>query len=237
MTESAREEKPEGLKEFGNWPTIYKGLSHLPKPVQKSWFEFDHYYSNSAFDAALEIVFQNDIRSLVDIGGNTGIWASKCLNYNDDVEAIVVDLPEQIELAKQNPNLNDFHGRLQFFGANMLNPNAALPRNKGAYWMSQFLDCFSKPEILNILNVVRRHAAPHSRIFIMEPFHDNQRFPAARYSLTATSLYFTCMANGNSKMYAVQEMIDLTEQTGFKVENMYELIGDSYHTILEVVPV
>ena len=38
--------KPEGLKVFGSWETIYEALSKLPEPVQKSWFSFDHYYSD-----------------------------------------------------------------------------------------------------------------------------------------------------------------------------------------------
>ncbi|MDR0874062.1 MAG: SAM-dependent methyltransferase, partial [Prevotellaceae bacterium] len=38
--------KPEGLKVFGKWATIYEGLSQLPEQVQKSWFGFDHYYSD-----------------------------------------------------------------------------------------------------------------------------------------------------------------------------------------------
>ena len=45
--------KPEGLKVFGNWATIYEGLSSLPSETQKAWFGFDHFYSDSAFQAAL----------------------------------------------------------------------------------------------------------------------------------------------------------------------------------------
>ena len=36
--------RPEGLKELGNWPTIYEGLSDLPGQAQKSWFGFDHFF-------------------------------------------------------------------------------------------------------------------------------------------------------------------------------------------------
>ena len=41
--------KPAGLKYFGEWPTIYEALSQLPEQVQKSWFGFDHFYSDSSF--------------------------------------------------------------------------------------------------------------------------------------------------------------------------------------------
>ena len=35
LKESFQTSKPAGLKEFGDWPTIYDGLSALPKGVQK----------------------------------------------------------------------------------------------------------------------------------------------------------------------------------------------------------
>ena len=54
-----KEGRPAGLKWLGDWPTIYEGLSTLPKQVQDSWFGFDHFYSDSSFPAALEIVFKN----------------------------------------------------------------------------------------------------------------------------------------------------------------------------------
>lgn len=36
LEESIREERPAGLKELGNWPTVYEGLSQLPPHIQKS---------------------------------------------------------------------------------------------------------------------------------------------------------------------------------------------------------
>ena len=73
---------PEGLKHFGDWSTIYEGLSSLPPQVQQSWFGFDHFYSDSAFPEALHIVFdEHHVHSLYDVGGNTGKWALRCVNY------------------------------------------------------------------------------------------------------------------------------------------------------------
>ena len=42
LGESLKSGHPEGLKELGNWPTIYPALSQLPEPAKSSWFEFDH---------------------------------------------------------------------------------------------------------------------------------------------------------------------------------------------------
>ena len=46
LDNSIKNGKPEGLKEFGNWRTIYEGISQLPPHVQKSWFSFDHFFSD-----------------------------------------------------------------------------------------------------------------------------------------------------------------------------------------------
>ena len=51
-----KNEKPEGLKEFGKWNTVYEALSQLPPHVQKSWFGFDHFYSDDAFPLVLPLV-------------------------------------------------------------------------------------------------------------------------------------------------------------------------------------
>ena len=92
--------KPEGLKVFGEWQTIYEGLSKLPKHVQKSWFGFDHYHSDHAFPAALRLVFKYNPVKILDIGGNTGKWAIACTKFNPDVQVTIMDLPGQLSMAK-----------------------------------------------------------------------------------------------------------------------------------------
>ena len=57
LEEALKEGRPAGLEHFGGWPTVYEGLSQLPPQVQKSWFGFDHFYSDSSFQEALKIVF------------------------------------------------------------------------------------------------------------------------------------------------------------------------------------
>src|SRR5690348_15394771 len=71
LDESIQNEKPEGLKVFGSWSTIYEALSSLPPHVQKSWFAFDHFYSDNSFADALQEVFGYKPKTLLDIGGNT----------------------------------------------------------------------------------------------------------------------------------------------------------------------
>lgn len=233
IKDSVQTGKPEGLKVFGNWPTIYEGLSQLPDQVKQSWFAFDHYYSDEAFKDALKIVFEEKPSLLFDIGGNTGKWAFACCNYDPDVKVKILDLPGQLNVSKQNATEKQLLHRIDFHEINVLDTRQLIPAGADAIWMSQFLDCFSEPEITGILNNVKQAASAHTAIYILETFIDNQRFPAARLCLTGTSLYFTAMANGNSKMYSLEVMENLVEQAGLKVEAVYPLIGDSYHTVLK----
>ncbi|MET7253304.1 methyltransferase [Dyadobacter fermentans] len=233
MTESIVNGKPEGLKELGNWPTIYEGLSILPEPAKTSWFEFDHYYSDNAFPDALKIVFAKKPKMLFDIGGNTGKWSFACCDHDADVRIKILDLPVQLNVARANATERGLLDRIDFHAINLLDTTQKIPQGADVIWMSQFLDCFSKEQIVAILENAFQAASENTTLYILEPFFDNQNYPAAHYSLVATSLYFTIMANGNSKMYRIGVMKELVCQAGFEVVNTYPLIGDSYHTILE----
>src|SRR4051812_44786909 len=68
LEESLRTGTPAGLKVFGDWSTIYAGLTQLPAAVQKSWFAFDHFYSDGAFPLAFPRVFERRPKRLLDVG-------------------------------------------------------------------------------------------------------------------------------------------------------------------------
>lgn len=233
MTESIVNGKPEGLKVLGDWPTIYEGLSILPEPAKTSWFEFDHYYSDNAFPDALKIVFRKKPKMIFDVGGNTGKWSFACCDYDPEVKIKILDLPVQLNVAKANAAERGLLERIDFHKIDLLDVAQKIPQGADVIWMSQFLDCFSKEQIVQILQNAWQAASENTTLYILEPFFDNQNYPAAHYSLVATSLYFTIMANGNSKMYRIEVMKDLVRQAGFEVVETYPLIGDSYHTILE----
>ncbi len=230
LNDSIKNGKPEGLKELGDWKTIYEGLSQLNPEVQKSWFDFDHHYSDYAFSEALKIVFANNPKVIFDIGGNTGKFAINCCNFNEDVTVKIVDLPGQLKKALKNAKNRGFEGRILGMEMDWLTDNQQIPIGADAIWMSQFLDCFSKEEILKILSTCVASMNYQTELFIMETFTDRQKFKNAKFSLNATSLYFTVLANGNSKMYLANEMIELVQEAGLIVKNELE-IGE-YHTIL-----
>ncbi|MEZ9059571.1 methyltransferase [Vibrio pelagius] len=233
LTEAIQKGTPAGLKELGQWETIYQGLSQLPQQAKESWFKFDHFYSDRSFPILLEKVFQKQPKSLVDIGGNTGKWALQCCGYDSDVEITIVDLPQQLEMAMANAKEQGFEDRITPYPANMLDKQQALPTGADVWWMSQFLDCFSPMEILSILKRVRSHMSEQATVYILELFWDAQKYDAASYSLNATSLYFTCLANGNSRFYRSEDFLEIVAEAGFEVVTRTDDIGLG-HTLLEL---
>jgi hypothetical protein len=233
LEESIKEARPAGLKVFGDWETLYQGFYDLPNKVQKSWLAFDHYYSDIVFPKALPIVFAHSPKRIFDIGGNTGKWAIQCLKYNADVQVTIFDLPGQLEKANDNIAKLGLNDRNSLHEIDMLNPAAKLPNGADAIWMSQFLDCFSKEQIVAILQKAAAAAGPDCHIYILEPFWDIQKYKASTYSLNHTSLYFTCMANGNSKMYSLKEMEECINKAGLKIEHAHHDLGDNAYSLLQ----
>ena len=236
LEESLKEGKPVGLKHFGDWPTIYEGLSSLPADVQKSWFGFDHFYSDSSFPEALKVIFdEHHVKSLYDVGGNTGKWALQCVGYNADVQVTILDLPQQIGLMQANVKGKPGAERISGYGINLLDAKALFPKREGgldAIWMSQFLDCFSMDEIVSILTRAKEAMTPETRIYIMETLWDRQRFEPATLCLTMTSLYFTALANGNSKMYNTADMEQCIRQAGLEIEQIHDHLGQGHSIIV-----
>jgi hypothetical protein len=237
LAESVKTGKPAGLKVFGdNWATIYEALSSLPERARKSWFEFDHFYSDIAFPGALPIVFGGASgkvpKRLLDIGGNTAKWAISCCRYNAGVSVTIVDLPGQTAVAEENARAAGFSGRISVWPCNILDSNAALPGGADAVWMSQFLDCFSLEQITAILSKIRAAVMPETDIYVLEPLWDMQRFEGSAFSLQAASLYFTCMANGNSKMYRFGELTAAVEKAGFELKTAHHDLGSNSYSLL-----
>ncbi len=233
LEESLINGKPEGLKVFGSWPTIYEGLSQLPPQVQKSWFGFDHFYSDNSFKEALQIVFGGrKTKSLLDVGGNTGRWATQCVAFDDEVNVTIMDLPQQLEMMRKQTAGMKGADRIHGHGVNLLDPSVPFPNGFEAIWMSQFLDCFSESEVISILSRAAKSMNSESTLYIMETFWDRQKYETAAYCLTLTSIYFTALANGNSKMYHSDDMVRCVEAAGLTVTNIHDGIGLG-HSIME----
>ena len=217
LDEAIRTGKPAGLKEIGDWPTIYEGLSSFPPKIRESWFGFDHFYSDHSFEDALARVFATCPKSLLDVGGNTGRFALKCVEVNADVHVTVMDLPQQLAMLKQNIAGKPGCDRIDTYPGNLLDPGTGIPGGFDVVWMSQFLDCFSEEQVVSILQRVSATLKPGASVFIMETLWDRQKYDTASFDLAQTSVYFTAMANGNSKMFYSEDLFGMIRKSGLEV--------------------
>jgi hypothetical protein len=164
LKEAILEGKPAGLKVLGPWNTIYEGLSKLEGQLKKSWFEFDHYYSDKAFPEVLPLIFKHKPKRLFDVGGNTGKFSLKCVKHDPDVKVTIVDLPGQWGMAEENIKKEGYLDRIDGYPINLLDESQSLPKGADAVWMSQFLDCFSEDEIVSILKRAAEALTPDGAV-------------------------------------------------------------------------
>ena len=101
--------------------------------------------------------------------------------------------------------------------------------------MSQFLDCFSPDEAVSILRRCRTLLAPDGRFAVLECLTDRQAYEASAFSLAAVSLYFTAMANGNSRFYRASDLEDVFARAGLEIEHRRSDVGVS-HTLFVLKP-
>ena len=232
LDKSIAEGRPAGLQSLGKWKTLYEGLASLPPGTRESWLAFDHYYSDAAFPAALPLVFERRPKRLLDVGGNTGKWAVQCAKFDPEVRVTIADLPQQLDLARQAIRGSGVENRIDFLAVDVLDESRALPEGYDAIWMSQFLDCFSEREIVAILRRAARALSARSTLHILELFWDRQPNEIAAFCLQQTSLYFACIANGNSQMYHSSDVMRCIAKSGLEVTGQRDQVG-LYHTLLD----
>ena len=229
LDQAVEEGKPAGLRTLGDWQTFYQGLSLLPARARESWLAFDHYYSDMAFPAALPLVFAARPKRLLDVGGNTGKWAAKCARFDPNVHITIADLPQQLELARET--LRGLEKRIDLLPLDLLDESTPWPEGFDAIWMSQLLDCFSEEQIVSILRRAARAMSANSFLHILELFWDRQPNETAAFCLQQTSLYFACIANGNSQMYHSADLLRCLGESGLEVTLDRDQVG-RYHTLL-----
>jgi hypothetical protein len=218
--------KPRGLEVFGKqWKTFYEAFPHLPDNARNSWYAFDHYYSDLSYPLVIPIVLEDHPKTILDIGANIGKFAILLAQSDPQVEITMIDLPDQLEVAQQHVELAGVSDRINAMAMDALDTELQFPVGLDVYWMSQFLSCFGRDEVVNILSSVGDAMIDESRLFIMETCWDRQKHEAAAFSLVNTSPYFTCMATGNSKLYHSEELLECIEKAGLEVVKIYDDLG------------
>jgi len=141
----------------------------------------------------------------------------------------MIDLPGQLNKAIANVEKAGFQDRVTPHKIDWLSDNPEIPKGAETIWMCQFLDCFSKEEILKVLKTCVGSMDDKSELIIVETFTDRQKFDNAKFILEATSIYFTALANGNSKMYKATEFKDIAQEAGLQIKE--DIAVGEYHTM------
>ncbi|MGH6624127.1 MAG: methyltransferase [Burkholderiaceae bacterium] len=235
LGEALRSGTPSGLAELGPWKTFYEGMAQMPEPARTSWFNFDHYYSDSAFPDALDALGSCGVTHIADVGANTGRFAVAVLRRFPASRITLCDLPQQLVLAKTTLEDSELLDRAAFHPCDLLDDGAALPSGPAApdaFWMSQFLCCFSESQVVNILALAAKAVGPRGSIFVLDTFWDAQRHDLAAYCLINTSPYFCSVANGNSRMYRLDVLTSLAAEAGLEPRQTWHHLGQC-HTLVQ----
>jgi len=178
----------------------------------------------------MPVVFRDNPGHILDVGGNTGKFAMQCAAFNKETRITILDLPGQLAKAALNIRTAGFEDRIDLFPINLLDHSNPFPKNPDIIWMSQFLDCFSQEDISGLLRRSAECMHNRSALYILETYWDQQKYEASTYSLHATSLYFTNIANGCSQMYHSDDMRKLIEKSGLVLAEEIPDVGVS-HTL------
>lgn len=234
LTESLRTGKPAGLRTFSkDASTIYPLLGTLPEPARKSWFDYDHFYSDHVFEEELPILRrETSFRSVCDVGGNTGKFALAAAAFDPEVHVTIADLPEQCAAAKERIAAAGMEHRIALNPCDILKSSPAdLPRGIDVWWMSQFLDCFSNEQAVQILSLVRGAMEDGAVLAVNEIFGDRQKRDTAALVVDECSLYFTAIANGVSRFFNSGEFMECLAAACFKVRSVRDGLGLG-HTLI-----
>ena len=234
LTESLKTGKPAGLRTFSETAsTIYPLLETLPEPARTSWFDYDHFYSDHVFEEELPILRrETSFRSVCDVGGNTGKFALAAAAFDPDVHVTIADLPEQCAAAKEKIADAGLSSRIALNPCDILKSSPAdLPGGIDVWWMSQFLDCFSSEQAVQILRLVRDAMEEGAVLAVNEIFGDRQRRDTAALVVDECSLYFTAIANGVSRFFNSAEFMECLAAAGFKVKSVHDALGLG-HTLI-----
>lgn len=226
LDQAVTDGKPRGLACLDkDRKTFYEALPHLPDAARNSWYAFDHFYSDISYPLILPVVLRHRPASIVDVGTNTGKFAIFMARNNPDIRISAIDLPDQLAIARQNAIDAGVADRIDAIAMDLLDASNPLPAGLDVYWMSQFLSCFGRDEIISILKRAREAMHGESRLFIMETCWDRQQHEASAFALINTSPYFTCIANGNSKMYHSEELQHCIAGAGLDLVQITDGLG------------
>ncbi|MBL8950583.1 MAG: class I SAM-dependent methyltransferase, partial [Myxococcaceae bacterium] len=129
-----------------------------------------------------------------------------------------LDHPGQLELARRHVAAEGDPEKFETVAIDLGDVSASFPRGFDSVWLCQLLDCFPEPLVQSLLERAAAALSPTGRVYVVEPYCDRQRRAPSRIALHGTSLYFACVANGQSRMYHSSDILACVQAAGLEVE-------------------
>ena len=149
-------------------------------------------------------------KSLLDIGGASGIYSAILLQNYSNLIATVFDKPPVDKVAKYSINKLNLNKRIDVVAGDMFKDE--LPKNHDIHFISHVLHDWDLPEVKTVLKNSYKNLSAGG-IIIIHDAHINKA-KSGPISIAEYSVLLMFLSEG--KCYSVTEMKDLLEETGFK---------------------
>lgn len=148
-------------------------------------------------------------KSLLDIGGGSGIYACAFAKSNEHLQATVLEKPPVDAIATRAIARRGLASRVSVLSSDMM--SAALPRGFDTHLFSNVIHDWDEETVLRLLRSSFEALAGGGRIIIHDVVLNTEadRRPATEYSALLVS--FTA-----GRCYALEELRDLLHQAGFE---------------------
>jgi len=212
LQSSITENKPMGLyKTFGNDAKDYYYELSKHEHLNQYFAPFMATFSLINIKTVAESPFFNNIKRLIDIGGNQGDLAIAIAKHHPAIHVTVFDHPATAEEANKRFKDNNCNDRLNAIGGDFLKED--FPDGYDGMLFSHVIDIFNEETNKELFKKAFNKLASKGKIFVYTPIvhgnHDNS------FTYKIFNAYFLCLANGKGQFYPPNRIINWIKETGF----------------------
>jgi SAM-dependent methyltransferase len=176
--------------------------------------------------ALLEAYDFSSFKTLVDIGGGTGMTLTTILQSNARLHGILLDVPETLPQAQRLVEASGLTERCDVVAGDFFEE---LPLDHDAYILAHVLHDWTDAQALPLLRNCRKAVPPHGRLLIVESVlpHGDTPHPAK-----LSDLLMLTVTGGVER--TAEEFSALLAQARFTINNIIEMSNQQH--IVEAVP-
>lgn len=210
MTTALRAGTNTALSAFpGDEPSLYQRLAHQPEK-QKLFHAAMSAFSLRSMKALVESPEFNDVRHLLDVGGNEGTTAARLVAKYPQMRVTIFDLPSVTQAANQELS-QAAKERIQLHPGDLFAD--PFPGEADTILFSHVLEIFSPEQILFLLDKAF-HALPLGGKILIYGYNVSEDETQGLYS-ARLSLYLNVLASGQGMAYPAKDWEGWLKQVGF----------------------